>query len=56
VKGQPEPQVSKEARSYDELIDEIMAWNIDHTDILDVLRREINEERLAIWSRALEVE
>ena len=55
VKGQPEPQVSKETRSYDELIDEIMAWNIDHTDILDVLRREINEERLATWSRALEV-
>ena len=55
MKGQPEPQISKETRSYDELIDEIMEWNVDHTDILDVLRCEINEERLATWSRALEV-
>jgi hypothetical protein len=55
VRGQPEPQVSKETRSYDELIDEIMGWNIDHTDILNVLRSEIEEERLATWSRALEV-
>ena len=55
VRGQPEPQVSKETRSYDELIDEIMEWNIDHTDIINVLRSEIEEERLATWSRALEV-
>jgi hypothetical protein len=55
VRGVPEPPISKETRSYDELIDEIMEWNIDHTDILDVLRREIDEERLATWSRALEV-
>jgi len=55
VRGQPEPQVNKETRSYDELIDEIMRWNIDHTDILNVLRSEIEEERLAAWSRALEV-
>ena len=55
VRGEHEPPISKEARSYDELIDEIMAWNIEHTDILDVLRREIEEERLATWSRALEV-
>ena len=32
-----------------------MAWNIDHTDILDVLRSEIEEERLATWSHALDV-
>jgi len=55
VRGQPEPQVSKETRSYDELIDEIMEWNIDHTDIINVLHSEIEEERLAAWSRALEV-
>jgi hypothetical protein len=55
VRGELEPLISKETRSYDELIDEIMEWNIDHTDILDVLRSEIEEERLAAWSRALEV-
>ncbi len=54
VKGETEPPTRKEIRSYDELIDEIMEWNIGHTDILDVLRREIGEERLAGWSRALE--
>ncbi|NWG01726.1 MAG: hypothetical protein HXY44_02575 [Syntrophaceae bacterium] len=51
----PNPPVSKETRSYDELIDEIMEWNIEHTDILEVLRKEVEEERLATWSRALEV-
>ena len=51
----PEPQINKETRTYDELIDEITGWNIDHTDILDVLRSEIEEERLTTWSRALEV-
>ena len=55
MRGELEPPISKETRSYDELIDEIMEWNIDHTDILDVLRSEIEEERLAAWSRALEV-
>ena len=55
VRGKPEPPINKETRSYDELIDEIMEWNIRHTDILDVLHREIEEERLATWSRALEV-
>ena len=55
ARGEPEPPINKETRSYDELIDEIMEWNIEHTDILEVLRREIEEERLATWSRALEV-
>jgi hypothetical protein len=55
VRGEPEPPISKETRSYDELIDEIMEWNTDHTDILDVLRSEIEEERLATWSRALDM-
>jgi hypothetical protein len=54
VRGEPEPSISKETRSYDELIDEIMEWNIDHTDILEVLRNEVGEERLATWSHALD--
>ena len=54
-RGESEPPINKETRSYDELIDEIMGWNIKCTDILDVLHREIEEERLATWSRALEV-
>lgn len=55
MRGTPQPPISKETRTYDELIDEIMEWNIDRTNILDVLRSEIEEERLATWSRALEV-
>jgi len=51
----PEPLIKTENRTYDELIDEIMEWNIEHTDILEVLRKEIQGERLATWSRALEV-
>jgi hypothetical protein len=48
-----EPPVNKEERSYDQLIDELMAWNIEHTDILGILRKEIDEERLLKWSDAL---
>jgi len=55
ISGKPEPPVGKETRSYDELIDEIMEWNIGHTDILVVLRKEVEVERLTSWSRALEV-
>jgi hypothetical protein len=54
ARGEPEPSISKETRSYDELIDEIMKWNIDHTNILEVLRNEVGEERLATWSHALD--
>ncbi len=43
-----------ETRTYDELIDEIMKWNIEQTDILSVLRGEIEEARLDSWSLALE--
>jgi len=50
----PETPIEKEARTYDEIMDEIMAWNIDHTDILSVLQNEIEEERLLTWSHALE--
>lgn len=52
--GRPEPPVNKEERSYDQLIDELMAWNIEYTDILGILRKEIDEERLLKWSDALE--
>ena len=50
-----EPPIDKETRTYDQLIDEIMEWNIEHTDILDVLRKEVEGERLATWSSALEI-
>ncbi len=49
-----EPPVKKEERSYEEQMDELTAWNIEHTDILEMLRREIDEERLWTWSDALE--
>ena len=55
ARGKSEPPTDKETRSYDELIDEIMEWNVDHTDILVVLRKEIEVERLASWSHALEI-
>jgi hypothetical protein len=50
----PEPLIKTENRTYDELIDEIMKWNIEHTDILSVLRNEVKDQRLAAWSDALE--
>jgi hypothetical protein len=49
-----QPSIEIESRTYDELIDEIMKWNIEQTDILSVLRREIEEGRLDSWSLALE--
>ena len=55
MRGSPEPPMDKETRTYDELIDEIMKWNIENTDILDVLRKEVEGERLTPWSAALEV-
>lgn len=55
TRGNPELPMDKETRTYDQLIDEIMEWNIEKTDIVDVLRKEVEEERLATWSNALEV-
>ena len=52
--GKNEPPVHKEERSYEQLIDDLMAWNIEHTDILEILRKEVGEERLSKWSDALE--
>ena len=48
------PLTKIENRTYDELIDEIMRWNIEQTDILSALKSEIEEERLDSWSMALE--
>ena len=54
VRGGPEPPTKIENRTYDELIDEIMKWNIEQTDIVSVLKSEIEEGRLDSWSLALE--
>jgi hypothetical protein len=54
VSGGPPPPTKIEIRTYDELIDEIMKWNIEQTDILSVLKSEIEEGRLDSWSLALE--
>jgi hypothetical protein len=54
LSGGPPPPTKIENRTYDELIDEIMRWNIEQTDILSVLRGEIEEGRLDSWSLALE--
>jgi hypothetical protein len=53
-RGGPEPPIKVENRTYDELIDEIMKWNIEQTDILNVLRSEVGQGRLDSWSLALE--
>jgi len=52
--GGPPLPPKMENRTYDELIDEIMKWNIEQTDILSVLKSEIEERRLDSWSLALE--
>ena len=36
-------------------MDEITLWNIEHTDILEVLRRKVQEEMLISWSKALSI-
>jgi hypothetical protein len=52
--GDSKPNLTKETRAYDQFMDELMLWNIDHTDILSILRDEVEEERLTNWSLALE--
>jgi hypothetical protein len=37
LSGGPPPLTKIENRTYDELIDEIMTWNIEQTDMLSVL-------------------
>ena len=53
-KDKSQLSIEKETRTYDELIDEIMKWNIEQTDILSVLKSEIDGGRLDSWSLALE--
>ncbi len=53
-KAGTEPTVQKEERSYDQLMDDLTAWNIEHTDIMGILQKEVEEERLLQWSDALE--
>jgi len=53
-RGGLEPPIQKETRTYDQMMDELTRWNIGHTDILKVLQTEVEEERLATWSHALE--
>ncbi|MGQ9508866.1 MAG: hypothetical protein ACUVTN_05640 [Thermodesulfobacteriota bacterium] len=48
-----EYSVGRETRSYEELMDELMQWNVEQTDILEVLRKEVEEVRLKNWSEAL---
>lgn len=52
----PEPR-GEEGRfkTYEERMEEITQWNIEHTDILEVLRGQIKEERLISWSKALRI-
>lgn len=52
-KGSHDPSPEMETRSYEELMDELMDWNIEHTDILEVLRKEVKDVRLQNWSEAL---
>jgi len=42
-------------RTYEERMEEITRWNVEHTDILEVLRGQIKEERLISWSQALSI-
>ena len=42
-------------KTYEERMDEITQWNIQHTDILRVLGREIGQGRLTSWSKALSI-
>lgn len=49
-----EPPTQKEDKTYEQLIDELMVWNVERTDILGILRKEVDEERLSRWSDALE--
>lgn len=58
IKGgaRPEPSGGEARRkTYEERMDEITRWNVEHTDIIEVLRGQIQEERLILWSRALRI-
>jgi len=52
--GESEPPIGREDKTYEQLMDELTIWNIEHTDIVGILRKEVEEERLSKWSNALE--
>ncbi|NIO04373.1 MAG: hypothetical protein GTN74_07070 [Proteobacteria bacterium] len=40
-------------QSYNEMLDDITQWNAENTQILEILRKKLPEQRLARWSEAL---
>jgi len=57
-KGGKKPESQGEeggSDTYEERMDGIARWNIENTDILEVLRGQIQEERLISWSKALNI-
>jgi hypothetical protein len=57
-RGEKKPESRGEEggfKAYEERMEEITRWNIEHTDILEVLRGQIKEERLISWSQALSI-
>jgi hypothetical protein len=58
-RGGKEPESRGEkggSTTYEKRMVEITQWNIEHTDILEVLRGQIQEERLISWSKALNID
>ena len=58
-RGGKEPESRGEeggSTTYEKRMDEITQCNIEHTDILEVLRGQIQEERLISWSKALNID
>jgi hypothetical protein len=55
----PGPEREKVAvKTYEEMMDEITRWNIEHTDILEILRGQIQEcefdivvQRITYWDK-----
>lgn len=40
-------------KTYDEVMDEVTRWNVENTEIIQILRGDISDERLLAWSEAL---
>jgi hypothetical protein len=58
MRGRKKPEPRGEGggfTSYEQRMDEITQWNIEHTDILEVLQGQIQDERLLSWSKALSI-
>jgi hypothetical protein len=57
-RGREKPEPRGEGggfKSYEERMDEITKWNIEHTDILEVLQGQIQDDRLISWFKALSI-